>query len=47
LAGKRRVGSGKKAFYFAIFHVLVVFYACMLLPGSLLQILEGPQKNRA
>jgi hypothetical protein len=37
----------KKAFYFALFHVWVVFLVCMSLPGSILQILEGSQKNRA
>jgi hypothetical protein len=47
LAGNRGVGREKKAFYFALFHVLVVFCFCMLLSGSLLQIPAGSKKNRA
>jgi hypothetical protein len=37
----------KKAFYFALFHVFVVFFFCMLLSDSLLQIPAGSKKNRA
>jgi len=47
LAGKQVFGAGRKAFYFALSHVLVVFLACRLLSGSILQILEGSKKNRA
>jgi hypothetical protein len=47
LAGKRGVGAGKKAFYFALFHVLLVFFFRRLLSDSILRILEGSQKNRA
>jgi hypothetical protein len=41
LAGKQGVDAEKKSFYFALFHVLVVFFVCRSLPGNLLRILEG------
>jgi len=47
LAGKRGFRAGKKAFYFAIFHVLVVFFFCMWLSGNVLRFPAGFQKNRA
>jgi uncharacterized membrane protein len=47
LAGKRGFERGNKAFYFALFHVFVVFFVCKSLSISLLQILEDSKKNRA
>jgi hypothetical protein len=44
LAGKPGVDARKKAFYFALFHVLVVFSVCRSLSDNVLQILEVSKK---
>jgi hypothetical protein len=47
LAGKRGWASLKKAFYFALFHVLVVFQAWRLLPVRVFRYMGASPKNRA
>jgi len=47
LAGKQGFGTGKKAFYFALYHVFTEFYLCMSLSVKLLQMPEVSQKNHA
>jgi hypothetical protein len=47
LAGKQGLEANEKAFYFALFHVLAACLFCRSLSGSILQILEGSEKNRA
>jgi hypothetical protein len=47
LAGKQRVGAGKKAFYFALFHFLVVFYLCNSLSVRIFWNIFAFKINRA
>jgi hypothetical protein len=47
LAGKQEAGAAKKAFYFAFFHVLVVFCVCKLLSVRIFRKILASQKNRA
>jgi hypothetical protein len=47
LAGKQGLGAHKKAFYFALFHVLMVFYVCKSLAGSVFPKIRRSQINRA
>jgi hypothetical protein len=46
-AGKRGVGMEQKAFYFALFRLLVLLCACKSLPVRIFQKMEVSQKNRA
>jgi len=47
LAGKQGFSAGKKTLYFALFHVLMVFYFCKLLAGRIFRRIRGSKKNRA
>jgi hypothetical protein len=47
LAGKLEVGANKKAFYFALFHVLVVFCVYKLLSVKIFRKNYASKKNRA
>jgi len=47
LAGKQGFGAGKKASYFALFHVLVVFCVYKLLSVRIFRKIRGSKKNRA
>jgi len=47
LAGKRGFGVLKKAFYFALLHVLVVFCFCKSFSVNLFRHNSVSQKNRA
>jgi hypothetical protein len=47
LERNRGVGGLKKAFYFALFHVLVVFSALKLLSIKILRNMGARPKNRA
>jgi hypothetical protein len=47
LTGKQGVGALKRAFYFALWHVLVFFHAWKLLSARIFGIMSPPQKNRA
>jgi len=47
LAGKQGIWPGKKALYFALFHVLVVFCVYKLLAGNIFRRMRASKKNRA
>jgi hypothetical protein len=47
LAAKQGVCADKKAFYFALIHVLVVFCVCKLLSVRIFPKIRAAKKNRA
>jgi hypothetical protein len=47
LAEKQGVRPGKKAFYFALFHVLVFFFVCNSLSARIFRQIFVSKKNRA
>jgi len=47
LAGKRGLWRREKTLYFALFHVLMVFYICKLLSGRIFWKICPFKKNRA